>query len=323
MDMGHGLVVLGALVTALYVVVPRTLPRVAWFDRAPRWGIACWLAAALAATATIVALPILLALHLPGVGHDVADLVAACRHLLTTSRTPAGRLATLLAMVAATTPPVWIATRVAATQIAAARRRRAHCRDARVVAVGMDGATLTLDHPVPAVYCVPGAHPAIVVTTAARQRLTVEQLAAIYAHERAHLAGRHHLACGLVNGLVRALPGVAVIGAARAQVRRLTELAADDVAARHHRRGAIADAIAAVRCGHDGLDTHRERRLRRSALVPVTARHHAAALIAIALTALSLGAMVATVTSHGAGCSSHSADATPGSPPTEQTTWDS
>jgi Zn-dependent protease with chaperone function len=42
-------------------------------------------------------------------------------------------------------------------------------------------------------YCVPGRLPTIVVTTGALAVLEPEQLAAVLAHERAHLAGRHHL----------------------------------------------------------------------------------------------------------------------------------
>lgn len=305
--MGHGIAVLGVLVTTLLVVVPRTLPRVGWFDRAPRWGIACWLTAAWSAAAAIAAAPVVLALHLPGVGHDVADLVSACPHLLTTSRTPVERLATLAAVAGVVGLPLWIVARVATTQLAAARHRRAHCSGARVAAVSVDGVTLTLDHALPAIYCVPGARPAIVITTAARERLSAAQLAAVHAHERAHLAGHHHLASGLIDGLVRALPWLTVIRTARAHVHRLIELAADDVAARGHRRDTLADALAAVRCRHADLDAHRERRLRQSLLVPVGARYHAAALFAIVLVALSLGAVVAMVSTHGTECSAHTA----------------
>jgi Zn-dependent protease with chaperone function len=311
MGMGHGIAVLGVLLATLLVVAPRVLPSIGWFDRAPRWGIACWLVAGWSAAAAVAAVPILLVLHLPGVGHDVADLVSACSHLLTTARPPAGRLAELGAVAGTLGLPLWIVGRVATMQVAAAVHRRAHCRDARVAAVRVDGPTLTLDYPIPAVYCVPGAHPTIVITTAARRRLSAAQLAAVQAHERAHLVGRHHLAAGLADGLVRALPWVSVIRLARHQVERLIELAADDAAARRHCRGTLADALAAVRCDHDGLDAHRERRLRQSWFAPIGARHHAAALTAIVVVALWLGVVVATVTSHGAECSAHVIDASP------------
>jgi Zn-dependent protease with chaperone function len=303
---GHGIIALGALAAALLVVAPRLLGRVAWFDRAPRWGIACWLATAVCAAAIVGTLPIAVALHLPGVGHDLIDALSACPHLLSTLQAPSRRLALLVVAVAAFGAPLWIGARVAATQVTATRRRRAHRRGARLAASNVDGLTLTLDHALPAIYCIPGRQPAIVVTSGARRRLSTAQLAAAQAHERAHLAGHHHLLTALTGGLARALPGVAVVGAAQAQVRRLVEIAADEAAVRGHDRGTLADALAAVRCGYDRSGAQRERRLRTPLLPPLIATR-LSATVAVTVMALSFGAVGTTIASHGADCSTHTA----------------
>ena len=44
----------------------------------------------------------------------------------------------------------------------------------------------------PAAYCVAGRPHAIVVTIAALQSLDRSELAAVLAHEKAHIKGRHH-----------------------------------------------------------------------------------------------------------------------------------
>ena len=53
------------------------------------------------------------------------------------------------------------------------------------------GAVL-VEHLQPAVYCVGGPHPTVVMTTGALQALNPGQVDAVLAHERAHLACHHH-----------------------------------------------------------------------------------------------------------------------------------
>lgn len=85
-----------------------------------------------------------------------------------------------------------------------------------------------------AAYCVAGRPPAIVVTTAALGALDDTQLAAVIAHERAHLDGRHAYVVAAVRGLATALPRVELFTSAAAQVSSLLEMCADDTAARRH-----------------------------------------------------------------------------------------
>jgi len=89
-----------------------------------------------------------------------------------------------------------------------------------------------LDATQPAVYCVPGRPPTILLTTGALAVLDPDQLTAVLAHERAHLAGRHHLLLAVTRSLAAIAPAVPLITRGTGEVARLAEMRADDVAAR-------------------------------------------------------------------------------------------
>src|SRR5206468_170353 len=95
-----------------------------------------------------------------------------------------------------------------------------------VAALGLAGLTLAV-HAQPHAYCVAGRHPTVILTTGAVQALDHGQLDAVLAHERAHLAGRHHrlLALARIGRLV--LPFLPLMRDADEQVARLVELHAD------------------------------------------------------------------------------------------------
>src|SRR5581483_11167359 len=79
---------------------------------------------------------------------------------------------------------------------------REHAEAARIVGHRAGGdAAFVLDASRPAVYCVPGRPPTIVVTTGALAVLEPGQLTAVLTHERAHLAGRHHLLLAATRSL--------------------------------------------------------------------------------------------------------------------------
>jgi Zn-dependent protease with chaperone function len=86
----------------------------------------------------------------------------------------------------------------------------------------------------PAAYCVAGRPRAIVVTTAAIATLEDDQLAAVLAHEQAHLRGRHHQLLMLLRAVAAGLPRLPLLAAGPDAVARLLEMCADDTAARRH-----------------------------------------------------------------------------------------
>jgi uncharacterized membrane protein/Zn-dependent protease with chaperone function len=97
-----------------------------------------------------------------------------------------------------------------------------------------------------AAYCVAGRPPAIVVTSAARDALDDRQLAAVLAHERAHLAGHHAAIVRALRALAAVFPRLSLITEGAQQVPRLLEMCADDVAARRHSRRALLSGLIAL-----------------------------------------------------------------------------
>lgn len=109
--------------------------------------------------------------------------------------------------------------------------------------------TVMLDDPRPAAYCVAGRPAAIVVTSGALAVLDPPQLAAVLAHEHAHLAHGHHILATATRGLAAAFPCVPLFTRGAAEVARLTEMAADDSAARTSGRPALVAALIAIATG--------------------------------------------------------------------------
>jgi Zn-dependent protease with chaperone function len=138
----------------------------------------------------------------------------------------------------------WVGLRGYAAE---ARFRRDHLQAIRLVGrMNRQLGAVVVDAAEPAVYCVAGRRPTIVVTTRALDALSTEQLAAVLDHERCHLAERHHLILRACQSVARAFPFVPLFRDARPHVAALLEMRADDVAARRHGERPLADALAAV-----------------------------------------------------------------------------
>jgi Zn-dependent protease with chaperone function len=104
--------------------------------------------------------------------------------------------------------------------------RRSQARHDEVLSlVGRRGpmpGVVLLEDDRPAVYCVPGRR-RIVFTTGALRRLDGRQLDAVLAHERAHLAGRHHMVIMFAEALRAAFPHTRFFAAAASQISCLVE----------------------------------------------------------------------------------------------------
>lgn len=141
------------------------------------------------------------------------------------------------------------ASLVASRRIVAAlqrfrRRSQDHAHEARLVGAPTQQPGVVLvhtDHA--AAYCVAGKPDAIVVTSSAAQNLTEPELAAVLAHERAHLNGRHPQLMMLLRALAASLPALPLFAASVTAVGRLVEMNADDVAARTHGRDALLTGL--------------------------------------------------------------------------------
>jgi Zn-dependent protease with chaperone function len=124
------------------------------------------------------------------------------------------------------------------------RQALLHAQTARLVGQPAPalGAVL-VEHAQPAAYCVAGRHPTVILTTAAVQALDAGQLDAVLAHERAHLAGRHHRLLAVARIGRQVLPFLPLMRDAEQQVARLVELHADDAATRAHDPRLLATAL--------------------------------------------------------------------------------
>ncbi|GFG71137.1 M56 family metallopeptidase [Mycolicibacter senuensis] len=103
----------------------------------------------------------------------------------------------------------------------------------------------------PTAYCVSGGRrQTVVVTTAALELLSSTDLAAVLAHERAHLRGRHHRIIATLNALAAALPRLPLMRSAAKSVPALLEMCADDAAARDHGRESLLASLLTLSSGH-------------------------------------------------------------------------
>jgi Zn-dependent protease with chaperone function len=109
---------------------------------------------------------------------------------------------------------------------------------------------LVVDHPAAAAYCVPGLKSTIVISAGTLDLLDAAELAAVLAHERAHLRERHDLVLLPFTALLRAFRWTGVAREANAAVGLLVEMLADDRARRH--RPALELATALLRVGAAG-----------------------------------------------------------------------
>lgn len=96
-------------------------------------------------------------------------------------------------------------------------------------------------------FALPSRHGGIVLSEGCRTALAGEELAAVLAHEQAHLRQRHHLVLLVGAALVRCLTWVSLLAAIRTALPLYLEIAADDAARR--RAGAPALASALLRLG--------------------------------------------------------------------------
>lgn len=105
---------------------------------------------------------------------------------------------------------------------------------------------LVVDDPAAAAYCVPGLRSRIVVSAGALALLDQAELAAVLAHERAHLRERHDLVLLPFTALIRAFPRSTSARRAHLAVALLVEMLADDHALRHRPARELVTALIRV-----------------------------------------------------------------------------
>ena len=252
--MKPALLVLGyALVVAW--CLPALLTRLTAAGLSARLGLAAWLAAMVSVLASLLAaiqyLFTAAVAGWPQLAEAVCRSVAGGACTTVVYRSAAFELGLGLAAVTAALALAVLAWRYGRSVQRAQRRTRAHAEAARITGRRLPGAgaAVVLNAAQPAAYCVPGRPAAIVLTSAALAVLDPGQLTAVLAHERAHLAGRHHLLIALTRALAATFPGVPLFTRAPAEVARMAEMCADDAAARRSSRPTLIAALLAMGTG--------------------------------------------------------------------------
>jgi uncharacterized membrane protein/Zn-dependent protease with chaperone function len=301
-------VVVGLLLysMAMLVAAPPLLRAMTSSGNAPRLGVVTWLSAIGTVVGSWVATSVMVIIEV--ISHWTHPRTVAASCLARLQRTMSGDAGiapqiALLAIAAAVTVAVAIiGVRLATAVLGMRARAHEHARAVRLVGHPTGEADVVMvEAAKPAAYCVEGRPPAIVVTSAARAALDDRQLAAVLAHERAHLAGHHAAIVSVLRALATAFPKLSLITEGAQQVSRLLEMCADDIAARRHSSqallsglitlctavpaGALAAADLAVLARAERLATPPQESVKvktRAALTSVIAIMAAGPLIAVA-----------------------------------------
>ncbi len=223
----------------------RLLGRARWTARAPLLGALTYLAAGWSVLAAAGLAGLTLAVHATALGGGLSHLLGACvRRLRALYATPGGAAVAEAGLILAGAVVARTALTAFGQLRTAERQARRHADTARLVghlepALG----AVVVEHPQLAAYCVAGRQPTVIVTTAAMAALGPGQLRAVLAHERAHLADRHHALTSAARIGRQVLPFLPLLRDTETQVARLAELHADDTATRTSSPRELATAL--------------------------------------------------------------------------------
>jgi Zn-dependent protease with chaperone function len=202
------------------------MARLKGFRRAPREALLVWQAVSLAGV--------------------VAALAVAPAGALSTTLPPWAGVVAAAFSIAMLARLLWSGHSIGTT-LRAQRREHRTLVDALGTDTGDD--VRVLAHPTPTAYCLPGLRRRVVLTEGTLATLPPGELAAVMAHERAHLRARHDLVLEFFTVLHRAVPPWLRAGAALREVRLLIEVLADRAARRTAGPVPLARALVALASG--------------------------------------------------------------------------
>ncbi len=224
---------IAALLLLLAVVLawptPRMMARQAWPRRNPRAALIAWQAVTLSAiVAAVAAAPAILPLIL-------FDGQAVWQH-------------PMLMAVATAVSAIMLGRLLLAGHRIGRRMRKVRTRHRELVDIiaHYDDAAADLrilEHPTPTAYCLPGRERRVVVSRGVVEALDDTELAAVLAHEHAHLRGRHDLLVEFFSVIHETVPAPVRCSAAMREVRLLIEVLADRAAVRSVGAAATARAL--------------------------------------------------------------------------------
>jgi len=218
---------LAAVAVALAWPVPIALSRARWPVRHPAIALLLWQAIGLAGGFSMIG-----ALLLAG--------------LLVLPRYP------VLAAIPAAALTVYLLAHLAVTIVRVERQRHRHLALLNLLSAPHPtrAHTRVLDDASPVAYCLPrGIGSLTVLSQGLLDRLEPEELAAVVAHERAHVEQRHDILLVAFRAWRSALPWFPIAALAEDEVAALVEMLADDRARRTAPDGVLARTILAVSSG--------------------------------------------------------------------------
>jgi hypothetical protein len=116
----------------------------------------------------------------------------------------------------------------------------------RILGGARSSSLLWLPVSVPFAYSIAGRPALVVASDGLRDQLDTEALAAVLAHERAHITGRHHLLVSAAQTLAYAFPWLPIMRSSPPLVRALVEIEADSRAVRQHGRESVHRALCSM-----------------------------------------------------------------------------
>lgn len=224
------------------------LAAASWPRRSPVAAILLWQALGLSwGLATVGALiGFAVTSNGPAVGGDLLQRLSS---LISADHPVAGiglvRLTCLAAGVLLFAVLCWILVAATASVLRARQRQRALLSLLAHDDPKVPGA-LVVDHPAAAAYCLPGLRPEIVISAGVLDLLDADELAAVLAHERAHLRERHDLVLLPFLALLRAFSWAGITTRAYRAVGLLLEMHADDRVLRQLPARELATALLRV-----------------------------------------------------------------------------
>jgi hypothetical protein len=239
------------------------LQRASWPRRSPATAILLWQALGLAGGLAAIGALLAIGVDVPGLrSSGVLGALGALPskllsgQLLDPHQSPVVIAARLVMLVSglALLAVLWLVLVVAFADAIGARRRQRELLALLAHGDPKAPGALVVDYPAAAAYCLPGIRSQIVVSVGTLDLLAPAELAAVLAHERAHLRARHDLVLIPFTSLRRAFPRSQVITQAHRTVALLVEMMADDRALRV--RGLLARelATALLRFGTAGTE---------------------------------------------------------------------
>jgi len=241
-------VALALLAFALAWPVPVALARAAWPRHMPGAALVLWQAIALAGGLSMIGS--LLVFGLIPFGDDLPHAAGSFGVDLLAGRLPRDAdFFQMFALAGAVLLGVHLLLNLVRTAWRAERQRRHHVQLLQLLSDPMPDSpgTRVIDHATPVAYCLPGAARAVTVLSAGLlELLSEEELAAVVAHERAHVTQHHNILLVAFSAWRSALPWFPIATRAHEAVGLLIELLADDQARRTVSGRHLSRAVARV-----------------------------------------------------------------------------